>query len=146
MSSSEAELDGLFNMASKGKIICIIMIEFGNPQPPTPLHTENSTPAVIVNNTFKLQISWSIDLNYFWLIYQVYQRIFQYNGHQDLKIFLNTTWNTSTLHITAVCDHLFYNYGISLYCYQYQRHLLCFNDVLKPPQVMTIKLQVDYVA
>ena len=65
---------------------------------------------------------------------------FQYNGKQDLEILLNNTCNTSTLNITNLCDHIVYNYGIPLDYYQYQRHPLCFNGVLKFPQVMTIKL------
>ena len=56
-SSEEVELGGLFNMSRIRKMICLTLIELGHTQPPTTLHTENSTPAVIVNNTFKLQIS-----------------------------------------------------------------------------------------
>ena len=39
------------------KIIIIVLYELGHPQPPTPIHYNNSTAAVIVNGTVKLQCS-----------------------------------------------------------------------------------------
>ena len=64
-----------------------MLIEFGNPQPPTPLHTENSTPADIVNNTMKRQISQAMDMRYLWLLYQVYQCIFAVKWAPGLETF-----------------------------------------------------------
>ena len=49
----------------------------------------------------------------FWIVDQVYQHIFQYNEHQDLKICVVTTQNNSTLHTTALCDHITYTYTIT---------------------------------
>ena len=56
-SSEELELGGLFNMSRIQKMICLTLIELGHTQPPKPLHTDNSTAAVIVNNTVKIKIS-----------------------------------------------------------------------------------------
>ena len=39
------------------KIIIIVLYELGHPQPPTPIHYNNSTAAVIVDGTVKLQCS-----------------------------------------------------------------------------------------
>ena len=57
-SAAEAELGALFINAKEAKIIRIILSELGHPQPPTPIHVDNTTTVVgIVNNTIKRQRS-----------------------------------------------------------------------------------------
>ena len=52
-SAAEAELGALFLNAREAKIIRLILIELGHPQPPTPIHIDNTTVVGIVNNTIK---------------------------------------------------------------------------------------------
>ena len=55
----------------------------------------------------------------------------QYNGHQDLKILATTTKNALTLHITSVCYHIDYTYGIDLECYQEEMQIEHCEGVVK---------------
>jgi hypothetical protein len=43
-------------------------VELGYPQPPTPIHLDNTTPVGIVNNTIKRQRSGAMEMRYFWLL------------------------------------------------------------------------------
>ena len=52
-SAAEAELGALFINAKEAKIIQIIVSELGHPQPPTPIHVNNTTAVGIVNSTIK---------------------------------------------------------------------------------------------
>ncbi len=54
-SAAEAELGALFLNAQEAKIMQLILIELGHPQPPTPIHINNTTMVGIVNNTVKQQ-------------------------------------------------------------------------------------------
>ena len=42
----------------------------GHPQPPTPVHVDNTTAVGIVNNTIKRQRSRAMEMRYFWLLDQ----------------------------------------------------------------------------
>ncbi len=55
----------------EAKIIRIILHEMGHPQPPTPIHCDNSTAVGIVNNTVKRQRSRAMEMRYFWVMDQV---------------------------------------------------------------------------
>jgi hypothetical protein len=50
-SAAEAELGTLFLNAQEAKVILLVLEELGHPQPPTPIHIDNTTTAGIVNNT-----------------------------------------------------------------------------------------------
>ena len=63
-SAAEAELGALFLNSKQAKIIRIMLEELGHPQPPTPIHIDNSTTAGIVNNTIKKQKSRSMEMRY----------------------------------------------------------------------------------
>jgi hypothetical protein len=52
-SAAEAELGALFLNAQEAKVIRLVLDEFGHPQPPTPIHIDNTTTVSIVNNTIK---------------------------------------------------------------------------------------------
>jgi hypothetical protein len=53
--AAEAELGALFLNTQEAKIMQLILIELGHPQPPTPIHIDNTTTVGIVNNTVKQQ-------------------------------------------------------------------------------------------
>ncbi len=46
----------------------LILTELGHPQPPTPIHINNTTMVGIVNNTVKRQQSRAMEMQYFWLL------------------------------------------------------------------------------
>jgi hypothetical protein len=49
-SAAEAELDTLFLNAQEAKVIQLILEELGHPQPPTPIHIDNTTTVGNVSN------------------------------------------------------------------------------------------------
>ena len=67
-SAAEAELGALFLNAQEAKVIRLVLAELGHPQPPTPIHIDNTTTVGIVNNTIKRQRSRSMEMRYFWLL------------------------------------------------------------------------------
>ena len=77
-SAAEAELGALFHNAKEAKVIRLILNEFGHPQPPTPIHIDNTTVTGIVNNTIKRQKSRLMEMRYFWLLDQETQKLFRY--------------------------------------------------------------------
>jgi hypothetical protein len=50
-SAAKAELGALFLNAQEAKVLCLTLIELEHPQPPTPIHIDNTTTVGIVNNT-----------------------------------------------------------------------------------------------
>ena len=74
-SAAEAELGALFLNAQEAKVIRLILRELGHPQPPTPIHVDNTTAVGIVNNTIKRQRSRAMEMRYFWLLCQEAQKI-----------------------------------------------------------------------
>ncbi len=52
-SAAEAELGSLFLNVQEAKVLRLILAELGHPQPPTPIHIDNTTTFGIVNNTIK---------------------------------------------------------------------------------------------
>ena len=77
-SAAEAELGALFLNAQEAKVMRITLEELGHPQPPTPIHIDNTTTVGIVNNTIKRQKSRSMEMRYFWLLDQEAQRMFEF--------------------------------------------------------------------
>ena len=63
-SAAEAELGALVLNGQEAKIICLILEEIG-PQPPTPIHVDNTATAGIVNNTITRQRSRAMEMRYF---------------------------------------------------------------------------------
>ncbi len=55
-SAAEAELGALFLNAQEAKVLRLVLEELGHPQPPTPIHVDNTTTVGIVNNCPKPMI------------------------------------------------------------------------------------------
>ncbi len=55
--ATEAKLGALFMNCKEGKSVRLILEEMGHPQPPTPVHVDNSTAVGIANDTVKKQRS-----------------------------------------------------------------------------------------
>ena len=73
-SAAEAELGALLLNAQEARILRLTLAEMGHPQPPTPVHVDNSTCIGIVNNTIKRQQSRAMEMHYFWLLDQQVQK------------------------------------------------------------------------
>jgi hypothetical protein len=65
-SAAEAELGALFLNAQEAKVFRLVFAKLGHPQPPTPIHIDNTTTVSIVNNTIKRQWSRSMEMRNFW--------------------------------------------------------------------------------
>jgi hypothetical protein len=77
-SAVQAELGALFLNAQEAKVIRLVLEELGHPQPPTPIHIDNTTTVGIVNNTIKQQRSHAMEMRYFWLLDGEAQQLFQF--------------------------------------------------------------------
>ena len=80
-SAAEAELGALFLNAQEAKIMRLTLDELGHPQPPTPIHIDNSTCVGIVNNTQKRTRSRAMENKYFWLLDGEAQETFKFCHH-----------------------------------------------------------------
>ena len=80
-SAAEAELGALFLNALEAKIMRLTLNEIGHPQPPTPIHCDNSTAVGICSNTIKRQRSRAMNMRYFWLLCHQAQKLFKINYH-----------------------------------------------------------------
>ena len=76
--AAEAELGALFLNAQETKVIRLVLEELGHPQPPTPIHVDNTTTVGIVNNTIKRQRSRAMEMRYFWLLNGEVQKLFRF--------------------------------------------------------------------
>ena len=84
-SAAEAELGALFLNAQEAKVIRLVLAELGHPQPPTPIHIDNTTTVGIVNNTIKRQRSRSMEMRYFWLLDGATQQYFKFYYQPGLE-------------------------------------------------------------
>jgi hypothetical protein len=62
--------------APGAKVFCLVLAELGGPQPPTPIHIDNTTIVGIVNNTIKQQRSQAMKMKHFFLLDGKTQRYF----------------------------------------------------------------------
>jgi hypothetical protein len=76
--AAEAELGALLLNAQEAKIMRLILTELGHPQPPTPIHIDNTTTVGILNNTVKQQRSRAMEMQYFWLLDGESQKQFKF--------------------------------------------------------------------
>ena len=76
LSAAEAELGALFLNTCEAKIIRLILHQLGHPQPPTPIHLDNTTAVGIINNTIKRQRSQAFEMRYFYLLDQAVPKYF----------------------------------------------------------------------
>ena len=84
-SAAEAELGALFLNAIEAKIMRLTLEELGHPQPPIPIHCDNTTATGIVSGSVKRQRSRAMNMRYFWLLCQEAQRIFKVEYHPGLE-------------------------------------------------------------
>ena len=63
-SAAEAEISALFLNAQEEKLLRITLQELGHPQPPTPIHVDNTNAVVIVNKTMKRQWSRAMEMRF----------------------------------------------------------------------------------
>jgi hypothetical protein len=54
-SAAVADLGAIFLIAQEAKVFRLVLAELGHPQPPTPIHIDNTTTVGIVNITIKRQ-------------------------------------------------------------------------------------------
>jgi hypothetical protein len=102
-SAAEAELGALFLNAQEAKVVRLILHELGHPQPPTPIHIDNTTTVGIVNSTIKRQRSRAMEMRYFWLLDQEAQRNFAFLQHPGLE---NLGDYPSKHHTGAIHQHV----------------------------------------
>ena len=67
-SAAEAELGSLFHNAQETVKLRIPLQELQHKQPPTPIHTDNTTATGIIHKTIKEQQSCAVTMHYFWTI------------------------------------------------------------------------------
>ena len=64
-SAAEAEIGATFLNSQETVPIRTTLAELGHPQPPTPIHVDNSTAAGFANNTIKQKRSQAIDMRFY---------------------------------------------------------------------------------
>jgi hypothetical protein len=79
--AAEAKLGALFMCIKEGQIIRLSLSEMGHPQPPTPIHVDNTTTVGIANDTIKKQRSRSFEMQYFYACNQVKAGQFDVRHH-----------------------------------------------------------------
>jgi hypothetical protein len=75
-SAAESEVGACFQNAQSGAPLIVTLAELGHIQPPTRLHTDNSTAFGILNKTIKQKRSKAMDMRYHWLTDRVSQKQF----------------------------------------------------------------------
>jgi hypothetical protein len=86
-STAEAELGALFLNAQEAKVLCLTLAKLGHPQPPIPIHINNTTTVGIINNTIKQQQSRAMEMQNFWLLDGKTQKYFKFHyqpGQENL--------------------------------------------------------------
>ena len=66
-STTEAELGALYINAKEAVYIRLILEKMGYPQTATPIQTDNSTAAGVVNDTIQLKHTKAMDMQFHWL-------------------------------------------------------------------------------
>jgi hypothetical protein len=84
-SAAKAELCSLFLNVQEAKVLQLIFTELGHQQPSTPIHIDNTTTVVIVNNTIKQQRSQVIKMRYFCLLDGKPQQYFKFYYQSSLE-------------------------------------------------------------
>ena len=80
-SAAEAELGAMFLNIQEARIIRLTLMEMGFPQPPTPIHIDNSTCIGIVNGTIKCQHSRAMGIDTSGFLVQEAQKYFKFCHH-----------------------------------------------------------------
>ena len=74
-----------FSECTRCKTISLVLNKLGHPQPPTPIHINNTTTVGIVNNTIKRKRSRSMEMRYFWLLDGETQKYFKFYYQPGLE-------------------------------------------------------------
>jgi hypothetical protein len=96
-------LGALFLNAQEAQVLRFILTELGHPQPPTPIHIDNTTTVGIVDNKIKQQKSQAIEMRYFWLLDGKTQQYFKSYYQPGLK---NLGNYPSKHHTAAIYQHV----------------------------------------
>jgi hypothetical protein len=80
-SAAEAEIVAVFINAKEGAVIRTTLEEFGYPQPPTPMETDNTTATGYSNGTIKQKRTKAMDMRFYWIKDRVKQG--QFNVYWD---------------------------------------------------------------
>ena len=81
----------------------LILAELGHPQPPIPIHVDNTTAVGIVNNTIKRQQSRAMEMRYFWLLDGEAQKLFKISQHPGAE---NLGDYPSKAHVGHIHQHV----------------------------------------
>jgi hypothetical protein len=76
--AAKAKLGALFLNAQEAKVLHLTLAKLGHPQPPTPIHIDNTTTISIIKNTIKCQCSRAMEMRYFWLLDGKTQQYFSF--------------------------------------------------------------------
>jgi hypothetical protein len=109
-STAEAELGALFLNAQEAKVIRLTLNKLGQPQPPTPIHIDNTTTVGIVNNTIKRQCSHAMEMRYFWFLVGKTQKYFKFHyqpGQENMGNY-PSKHHTADIH-QHVCPYYVHN-------------------------------------
>ncbi len=104
-SAAEAKLSALFLNAQEAKVLWLVLEELRHPQPPTPIHIDNTTTVGIVNNTIKQQRSQAMEKRYFWLLDGKVQNLFCFYYQPDQENLGNYPSNITPLTYTNMSAH-----------------------------------------
>jgi hypothetical protein len=66
-SAEEAEIGAVFINAKEGAVISTSLEEWGHPQPPTPMETDNTTATGYSNGTIKQKRTKAMDMRFYWI-------------------------------------------------------------------------------
>ena len=80
-SEAEAELGSLLLNTQETVKLRIALQELGNTQPPTPIHTENTTEMGSIHKTIKQQQSRAMNMRYFWTISKQDDKTINFSWH-----------------------------------------------------------------
>jgi hypothetical protein len=99
-SAAEAKFGALFLNAQEAKVLHLTLDKLGHPQPPTPIHINNTTTVGIVNRTIKCQCSRAMEMGYFWLLdgkTQTYFKFYYQPGQENLGDY-SSKHHTANIH------------------------------------------------
>jgi hypothetical protein len=65
--TSEAETGAVLTNAKEGAVLRTTLEDLGNPQPPTPMETDNTTATGYINGTIKQKRTQAMDMHFYWI-------------------------------------------------------------------------------
>jgi hypothetical protein len=86
-SAAQAGVGSIFINDNEAAPLCVMLEEMGNPQPGTPIQTDNSTAYGILNNKVNQKRSKAMDMRFYWIqdrIEQGQYRVYWEPGGENL--------------------------------------------------------------